>query len=244
LKSPEHIAVIRLSAMGDVAMTVPVLLKLIKTYPDLKITVITRNTFKPLFSKLENVSVLEADVRGKHKRLSGVIKLAKEAKRLNITAVADLHNVIRSKVMRRYFNTVAIKTAKIDKGRSEKKAITKSKGKLSGPIKSTHERYADVFRKLGYANDLNPPVFLNKAQLPSNFKRDISKKLLGVAPFAAYKSKMYPLDLMRELLMLIEDRNQYQIVLFGSLDEKSELDRLAKDIKNVYNLYGVFSLEE
>ena len=179
-------------------MTVPVLLKLIKTYPDLKITVITRNTFKPLFSKLENVSVLEADVKGKHKRLSGVIKLAKEAKKLNITAVADLHNVIRSKVMRGYFNTAAIKTAKIDKGRSDKKAITKPKRKLRKPIKSTHERYADVFRKLGYAIDLNPPVFLNKAQLPSNFKRDTSKKLLGVAPFAAYKSKMYPLDLMRE----------------------------------------------
>lgn len=39
---PQHILVIRLSAMGDVAMTVPVIQALTDQHPHLKITVLTR----------------------------------------------------------------------------------------------------------------------------------------------------------------------------------------------------------
>ena len=46
---PTHIAVMRLSAMGDVAMTVPVLRALVNEYPQVKITVISRPFFQPFF---------------------------------------------------------------------------------------------------------------------------------------------------------------------------------------------------
>ena len=59
---PKHILVIRLSAMGDVAMTVPVISVLRKTYPDLKITILSRPFFKPLFDGIPNIEFLEADV--------------------------------------------------------------------------------------------------------------------------------------------------------------------------------------
>ena len=57
LKPLNHILVIRLSAMGDVAMSVPVLRALTKQYPDTKITVLTRAFFKPFFRDLPNVTV-------------------------------------------------------------------------------------------------------------------------------------------------------------------------------------------
>lgn len=38
----EHILVIRFSAMGDVAMTVPVIQSLAKQYPKVRITVLSR----------------------------------------------------------------------------------------------------------------------------------------------------------------------------------------------------------
>ncbi|MGE5943589.1 MAG: glycosyltransferase family 9 protein, partial [Flavobacteriales bacterium] len=41
MSNAKHILVIRLSAMGDVAMTVPVLRALIEQHPQLKITVLT-----------------------------------------------------------------------------------------------------------------------------------------------------------------------------------------------------------
>jgi len=89
--------------MGDVAMTVPVLKALTTTYPKLKITVLTRGFFRPMFSGIKNVSVYEAEVKEKHKGLFGLWKLYKELKNLEVDAVADLHNVLRSNVLKRFF---------------------------------------------------------------------------------------------------------------------------------------------
>ena len=89
----EHILVIRLSAMGDVAMTVPVLRTFRAAYPDVQITVLTRKFFEPIFSDIDNVQVYHADVDGKHKGVLGLSRLSKELRGLGITIVADLHNV-------------------------------------------------------------------------------------------------------------------------------------------------------
>ena len=84
MSKPTHILVIRLSAMGDVAMTVPVLSIFSETYPEVQLTVVSKPFFRPFFEDLPNVNFLEADVYGKHKGL-GLLKLAKQAKALICT---------------------------------------------------------------------------------------------------------------------------------------------------------------
>ena len=120
MKTPKHILVIRLSALGDVAMTVPVLKVFSETYPGIKLTVLSKVFFKPLFEDLPNTDFIEADVYGKHKGM-GLLKLAKELKSLGIDAVADLHHVIRSKVITQYLSVSGIKTVRIDKAEVKKK---------------------------------------------------------------------------------------------------------------------------
>jgi len=92
----------RLSAMGDVAMTVPVLRAFARQYPEVKITVISRPFFKPLFNGIPNLSFFEFDEQ-KYQGLFGLIKLFNDLKPLQIDAFADLHNVLRSKVIRTLF---------------------------------------------------------------------------------------------------------------------------------------------
>jgi len=92
-KPPKHILVIRLSAMGDVVMIVPVLRAFTQQFPDVKITVLTREFFTPLFRDLPNISVFPAEVKGKHKGIFGLYKLSIELRKLRIDALADLHNV-------------------------------------------------------------------------------------------------------------------------------------------------------
>ena len=99
-KPPKHILVTRLSAMGDVAMIIPVLRAFSEQYPDIKMTVLTREFFKPFFRDLENVSVFSADLKGKHKSIFGLFRLSRELKHLNIDAFADLHNVLRTKILK------------------------------------------------------------------------------------------------------------------------------------------------
>ena len=57
----------RLSAMGDVAMTVPVLRAFVQQNPEVKITFISRPFFKPFFFYIPNVSFFVFYEKDKHK---------------------------------------------------------------------------------------------------------------------------------------------------------------------------------
>lgn len=245
MKTPAHILVIRLSALGDVAMTVPVLRVFSQTYPNVKLTVLSKSGYKPLFNDIENLQFLEAAVYGEHKGF-GLLKLAKEAKNLGVTAVADLHNVIRSKMISGYLSMNGITTAAIDKGRAEKKALTNNPSALKR-LKSTHQRYAAVFEALGFPLNLETHVFPKKKELTSQLHDLIgkhSKKMIGIAPFAAYESKMYPLGLLKEVVFNLNKDNLYKIFLFGGGKKEIEiLNEWEIQFENVTSLAGKYNLE-
>lgn len=248
VNTPKHILVIRLSAMGDVAMSVPVLRALISQNPNVKITFLSRAFLKPLFEDLPNVSFYTADVDGKHKGLSGLFQLSKELRSLNIDAIADIHNVLRSKILRLFFSLSRNKIKVIDKGRKEKKALTRTENKIFKQLKSTHERYADVFRNLGLNIDLNKPQFPQREELPNDIKTLLGnndKKLIGIAPFAQYESKMYPLDLMEKVIDTLSQNSSYKILLFGGGKKEVEiLQNLADKFKNTYSIAGKVKLKD
>lgn len=239
---PKHILVIRLSAMGDVAMTVPILRQFTKQYPQVKLTVLTREFFTPFFRDLENVAVYAADVKGKHKGFLGLYKLSKELKKLEFDAIADLHNVLRSNMLKLFL--INKKCIQIDKGRAEKKALTL--GKFFKQLKTTHQRYADVFSALGYHLDLSSPVFPNKVTLSKKLENiivDKNKPLIGIAPFAAFKSKAYSLEQMKEVIKILSQSNT--ILLFGGgQNEIKVLDTIETSYTNTINLAGKLTLDE
>ena len=118
MSNHQHILIIRLSAMGDVAMTVPVIRALTEKYPDCKITVLSKPFFKPLFDTIPQVSFFAAQVNTKHKGILGLLKLYRELKKEKITHVADFHNVLRSKILRALFIFDGKPSIFIDKGRA------------------------------------------------------------------------------------------------------------------------------
>jgi ADP-heptose:LPS heptosyltransferase len=242
MPNPKHILIIRFSAMGDVAMTVPVLRALVEQYPNVKITVVTRAFFKPFFEGIQNVEVYEAELKGKHKGVLGLYKLSKELKALKFNVVADLHNVLRSKILKVFF--FGKKVIQIDKGRAEKKALIS--GKLFQQLKTTHQRYAEVFEKLGYTIDLSKPSFPQKAELNAKLKgfiTDSNKKIIGIAPFAAHKSKMYPLDKMEDVIA--ELSKNFNVVLFGGGKKEVEiLDSIEAKYNTVNSVAGKLSFDE
>jgi ADP-heptose:LPS heptosyltransferase len=238
----KHILVIRLSAMGDVAMTVPVLRAFSNQYPEVKLTVLTKPFFKPFFKSIPNIEVIAADIKGKHKGVLGLYKLSKELKSLDVNAVADLHNVLRSKVLKLFIFGKPV--VQIDKGRQEKKALVG--GQTFEQLKTTHQRYADVFKTLGFPLDLSQPVFPKKQNLKEAFIKIIGKDLkpwVGIAPFAAFEGKMYPLDLMITVIEALS--KEHKVLLFGaSNEERKLLEDIANQFDNVINLAGQFSLNE
>ncbi len=242
-KPTQHIAVIRLSAMGDVAMTVPVIRALVEQNSDIKVTLVSRPFFKPFFDGIPNVDFFAVDVKERHKGFFGLLKLYADLQQLNIDAVADLHNVLRSQIIRTLFSLSGKKVAATDKGRAEKKALTRAENKVFQPVKTMVERHVETFKKLGFSVDLAEPSFPKKAILSEEIlsiscKKD-NFKWIGIAPFAQYESKVYPLDLMQKVIDNLVENGNYKLFLFGGGKEETEkLNALSKQRENIVIVAG------
>ena len=69
------VLVIRLSAIGDVAMTVPVIYSAAKANPEDSFTVLTQAFLMPLFmNRPPNVEVIGINTKGAEKGLIGLLK--------------------------------------------------------------------------------------------------------------------------------------------------------------------------
>ena len=253
-KNPQHIAVIRLYAMGDVAMTVPVLRAFVSQNPNVKITVISRPFFKPFFEGIPNLSFFAFDEKKRHKGFIGLLRLFQDLKALKIDAFADLHNVLRSKVVRTLFALSGKKTAFVHKARAEKAALTRSENKVFKPLATMFERHTKVFEELGFTVDLSDPTFPKKAVLSNAVLKilvgnekipDFSGIKIGIAPFAQYDSKVYPLDLMQEVINKLAENTTYKILLFGGGKKEIELlNSLSKGKENVVVVAGQLKFQQ
>lgn len=235
--------------MGDVAMTVPVIRALAEQYPYVKITVVSRPFFKPFFNGIPNVNFFAVDLKGRHKGFLGLLKLYFDLKKLNIDAVADLHNVLRSQILRTLFALSGKKVVATNKGRAEKRALTRSENKIFKPIKTMVERHLDTFDKLGFGIDLSSPNFPYKAILSEEIITISGNKdtfrWIGIAPFAQYESKMYPQDLMQQVIAELASDTNNKIFLFGGGNKEIEiLNLFANCNQNVINVAGKLKLQQ
>ncbi|WP_299675311.1 glycosyltransferase family 9 protein [uncultured Dokdonia sp.] len=237
MQKPQHILIIRLSAMGDVAMLIPVIYAFAKAYPETKITVLSKPFFKAIIDTIPNVHFIAAETNTRHKGIVGIWKLSRELKQLGITHIADTHNVLRSKVLRFFLR---LPNAKIDKGRAEKKALTSPNNSFFKPLKTTVQRYVEVFKQLGFSEII--PQILSRPNIDREVIEIVGKtkkKLIGIAPFAAHQGKQYPLDLMKEVLQKLDQQSGIQLFLFGAPNEKEVLDSLTEDCENAIVVAGV-----
>ncbi|MFV8391439.1 glycosyltransferase family 9 protein [Flavobacterium sp. LB2P6] len=238
----------RLSAMGDVVMIVPVLRALVNQFPEVKITVVSRPFFKPFFEAIPNISFFAFDEKERHKGFLGLLRLFQDLKNLNIDAFADLHNVLRSKIIRNLFALSGKKTASVDKGRAEKKALTQPENKVFQQLPTMFERQVKVFEQLGFTVNLSHPVFPQKAVLSPEILVVIgekNQKRIGIAPFAQYDSKVYPLDLMQEVIDKLALDTTNTILLFGGGKKEIEiLDSFSANKDNVINMAGKIKFQQ
>ncbi|HEX8563940.1 MAG TPA: glycosyltransferase family 9 protein [Flavobacterium sp.] len=232
--------------MGDVAMTVPVLRAFSKQYPGVKITMVSRPFFEPFFDGISNLSFFAIDLDVRHKGLSGLFRLFFDLKKLKINAFADLHNVLRSKIVGALLSLSGIPTATVDKARAEKKALTRAKNKIFQPLKPIATRHAEVFGKLGFALDLSQVDFpvpeISDTAVKALAGEKGNLKWIGIAPFAQYASKVYPHDLMKHVVSHLASHQNHRIFLFGSKSEVPALQALAPDLQNVIITGGKLDL--
>lgn len=244
MAKPEHIFVFRFSALGDVAMAVPVVKLLLHQYPLVQVTFASVPFHKPLFENIERLHFYPVDLKKDFIGLKGLIRLARQIKKdIPFDAIADLHDVLRTKVIR---NLLGKKIAVIDKGRSEKRELTRKRNKKLRQLKTSHQRYADVFEKLGYPVSLNiEDGLLSKSKdeslLPVSHQ---GNKFIGIAPFAKHDAKMYPLEKMRQVVELLKQEPSVHLFLFGSKAESMLMKEWISASLNIHLMAGKYSFEQ
>lgn len=241
----KRVLLMRLSAMGDVAMTVPVVASFAKAYPDINITMLSTPRFQPLFANIPNLNFVGVDKSGRHKGICGLWRLSKE-----ITVdgkfdqMIDLHDVLRSKMLRTIMRLKGVDVTVVDKGRAEKKALLNGKNK--SPLKQMVQRYYETFEKAGYTFALDYEGYDPNAS--SDFSEDLNLTScvsnIGIAPFAQHEGKIYPLDKMERVVKSLSERNIGIYLFGGGKKEEDVFNSWAEKYPNVTSLAGKYKLQE
>jgi ADP-heptose:LPS heptosyltransferase len=234
--------------MGDVAMTVPLIRAFLTQNPNIKVTMVSRPFFKPMFAEFSNVSFLEFDEHNRHEGVLGVFKLFFDIKKQNIDAFIDLHNVLRTQIVQKLFSLLGKKTVVINKGRKGKKALTRFENKIFAPQTSMFERHKTVFEQLGFKIHIVNPRFPEKAILEPTTLKLIGPteafKLIGIAPFAQHQSKVYPIEMMQKVVAELAINTNFKILLFGGGNiETVTLNSFSVKKPNVINVAGKLTFE-
>lgn len=229
----KRLLIIRFSALGDVAMLVPVVRALAATYPDWEITVLSRKQTAPLFEGLaDNVRYFGADLKGRHNGTNGLKILLQDIDYQQFDCVADMHDVLRSKYLRWRFRLAGKRVATIRKGRFSKWWLTRTHC-VNKPLPTTVERYCSVLRQLGFALSPQPVE-----------PTDTPREGIGIAPFAAHQGKIYPPDSMEKVVRLLSEQGE-KIYLFGAGEkEKNVLHDWETKYPNVESLAGRYTMAE
>ena len=232
--SGRTVLVTRFSALGDVAIAVPVLYPVCTANPDVSFVMLTRKGAAAgvMVNCPPNLTIVAADVKGEYRGLRGMWRLAARMRHdYGVTDVADLHSVMRSWTIDLSMALHGRRVARIHKGRAQKKALTS--GRLRCQLPTSHQRYLAVLSRLGLclpADDfvsiaqygpLQPGV-LARGEKPSG------ERWIAIAPFSQHQGKVYPLPLMTQVIDALAALPSVHLFLMGGGDsERRALDGIA-----------------
>ena len=240
---PRNILVSRLSALGDVAMTIPVIYGACKANSDANFVVLTKKLPARLFlNPPANLTVIGIDT-GMYEGLSGLRRLTKEiVNDFGIDLIIDLHDVLRTKIIRLFARLRGVPSVHIRKGRREKKSLTRHSSKEPVRLKPMEQRYRETFLRAGIATESQFSIFPDGKADPSIFvkvsgPKKNGERWLAIAPFAAHKGKIYPLSLMQKVIDHYAAMPLTKIFIFGAgAQEETDIERLARGRRNVISM--------
>lgn len=235
-----NVLVMRLSALGDVAMTIPVLYPVCRANPGIRFVMLTKGWPASMFhDRPDNLMVVGIDVNKEYKGLLGLIRLASSLRRqYDIDAVADLHSVMRTWVIGAWLKLCGIPVVRLDKQRGRRKALVSHKS--SDPVTPTIDRYRQVFQQLGIEAPDNFTRLFDGKPLPVSpivLEKEPGQRWIAISPFSAHEGKVYPLKLMEEVIAQLSKRENYWIFLMGGgKTEKIALRGIARKNERVISM--------
>ena len=235
-----NVLVIRLSVLGNVAMSIPVLYPVCKANPDTRFIMLTKKWPASMFhDRPANLKVVDFDVKENHSGLTRLVKLAAQLHKLyDIDAVADLHNVSGTWIIDAYMKARGAKIARLDREKPKRHALVTHK--TDEPVTPIHQRYRNVFTELGFeAPDTFTRLYEGRdwPDSPIVPKKEEGHRWIAISPFSSHRQKAYPLEQMEKVIAELSKRENYWIFLMGGgKAEKIALRPIARKYPHVISM--------
>lgn len=224
LATINKVLIIRLSSLGDILLTTPLLRALKKINPQLEIDFLLRQEYKDVLSLNPNLHELFLFTRNDFDNL----KILNHLRGRNYNLIIDLQNNLRSRGITSKLNGEKVR---FDKKSFQKILLVKAKINLLKNESPIPVRYAKVIEGLTLDN-LGLDLFTDKT--PS---ADIQNKsnLIGLCPGARHFTKRWPVEYYIQLgKYLIQ--NNFNIVLFGGRIDSEICKKINKEVPEIINL--------
>lgn len=225
----------RFSALGDVAMTLPPLYDACRANPGVRFVFVTRPRFTSLFvNPPANLTVVGIDPK-QWPGPKGMWSLTHRlASRYGADTYVDLHDVLRTRLMRIAARLLRLRVAKLDKQRGRRRALLSHRNAQPLPT-PTVQRYAEALQRAGLkrpANDRFTSIYGNTPGPAEAFGAVATPKQPGetwiaIAPFAAHQGKRLPMTLVADTVRQLTRRPATKVFAMGfGPDEAALLDTL------------------
>ena len=239
-----RVLIIRLSSIGDVVLTTPILKELKKKYPDIIIDFLVMENFKDAISGCSYIDNLILFNKKKHDGLKNMIILGKELKLNNYDYIFDLHAKIRSKIIR---SAIGCKAYTYKKRSLLKSILVKTKAIKYRVDDTIIKNYFGAFKVLG--------LEYSGEDLTFSFEKKDLKKLETfcieydnvpmIAPGASKETKKWTKEGFAELSKLLYNKYGKKPILIGSSSEYEMCEEIKKMADGfAINLAGKLTLKE
>lgn len=226
--------IIRLSSLGDIVLTTPVLRCLKTQLPDVEIHYLVRSSFKAAIRNNPHISKL-------HLHNEDWDSMIDELKKERFDYIIDLHRNMRSFRIKTALNVPAFSFKKLN---FRKLIFTKLKWNMMPRQLHVIDRYFKTVEPFGVYNDgAGMDYFIaSTEEVPQN---DIPAShhagYIGIVIGASFYTKKLPVHKLQELCTKID----HPIILLGGREDAAAGEEIKKvDSVKVYNSCGKFSLNE
>lgn len=232
-------------------MSIPVVYSVCRSNPSVNFIYLTRPFMTGMFvNPPANLTVIGVDLKKEADGPAAIARLFGEMKRrYAIDAVADLHNVLRTIILRAVARVNGVATAAIDKGRAAKRRLTRRRRKRLEPLQPQTERYREVFGRLGLATGYDFTSVWGGSPAPATEFAAVtgpkpeSERWIGIAPFARHRGKIYPVTLMERVVEGLAADPRNRLFFFGAGPEEENTlqqwtDRIPRSVNMAAKRYG------
>lgn len=236
--------ILRLSTLGNVAMTVPVVASLSVRYPEHQWIVVAQKPLGAMFHGLQNVRYHEVSPQ----LLRSATALYRSLQGYHPDAVFDLHGICTTRLVGWLFRLHGVPVYTIDNHRRAQLLLKLRGAKGQHALPTAFERYAETFRKGRFVTDAAFVSLPLNEEARDAVRRRFGQKSgrwIGIAPFAKSKSNMLPYRVMKEVIQHLTAQANTRIFLFGAGKIECEMLRQwASVFPNTESVAGCLPLSE